>query len=51
VPTELLVLSESLLIKFYNVNKMTLIIHLSKYNYKTCTSVFGMVKLKYKYMH
>jgi hypothetical protein len=51
VPTELLVLSESLLIKFYSVNKMTLIIHLSKYNYKICTTVVCKVKLKYKCMH
>jgi hypothetical protein len=49
VPTELLVPSESLLIKFYNMNKMTSIIHLSKYNYKICATVFAKEKLKYKY--
>jgi hypothetical protein len=48
VPTELLVPSESLLIKFYNMNKMTLIIHLSKRKYKICTTVYAKVKLKHK---
>jgi hypothetical protein len=46
--TELLAPSESRLIKFYNVNKMTLITHLAKCNYKTCTAVLVKIKLKYK---
>jgi hypothetical protein len=48
VPTELLVPSESLLIKFYNMNKRTLIIHLSKCSYKICATLYAKVKIKHK---
>jgi hypothetical protein len=30
------------------MNKMTLIIHLSKCNYKICTTLYAEVKLRYK---
>jgi hypothetical protein len=48
VHTELLVTSESSLIKFHNINKMTLITDLSKCSYKICTTVCAKVKLKHK---